>query len=102
MEFYLVLTRKLSPAVPRGVAQRHIEDLVRSWEVVPLDGAVILEALRGVIAHGFAPWDAQIWAAARLSRVGSVLSEDFSDGMFAEGVRFANPFVPSFQLASLG
>jgi len=102
MEFFVVLTRKLSPAVPRGVAERYVEDFVRSWEVVPLDGAVTLEALRGAGAHGFSPWDAQIWAAARLNRVGAVLSEDFSDGLFADGVRFINPFSPAFQVDSLG
>jgi len=101
MEFHAVLTRKISPPVPRATARAHVEDFARSWEVVPLDGAVVLEALRGVKDHGFAPWDAQVWAAARLNRIGTVLSEDFADGRYADGVRFVNPFAAGFQPASL-
>ena len=46
-------------------------------------------------------WDAQLWATARLNQVEVVLSEDFQDGRALDGVRFVNPFAPSFDLAAL-
>ena len=46
-------------------------------------------------------WDAQLWATARLNQVDLVLSEDFQDGRVLHGVRFVNPFAPSFDLAAL-
>jgi len=46
-------------------------------------------------------WDAQLWATARLNQVEVLLSEDFQDGRVLGGVRFVNPFAPSFDLAAL-
>lgn len=60
---------------------------------------IILEAARGVRAHRFSYWDAQIWATAKLNQIPVVLSEDFSDGQSTEGIRFTNPFSPKFQLS---
>ena len=101
MEFHAVVTRRLTPPIPARSADRHVQDFLQTWDVVALDGQIVLEALRGMQAHGFALWDAQIWAAARMGRAGVVLSEDFSDGRIADGVRFVNPFTPAFQPASL-
>lgn len=54
---------------------------------------VVMEAAQAVQDHHLNFWDAQIWAAARLNGVRTVLSEDFSDGAAVEGVRFVNPFL---------
>ena len=43
-----------------------------------------------------------IWATAKLNGVPNVLSEDFSDGVLLEGVRFLNPFAETFDLALMG
>ena len=43
-------------------------------------------------------WDAQIWATAKLAGLVAVLSEDFNSGATIEGVTFANPFAPEFDL----
>ncbi len=47
-------------------------------------------------------YDVQIWAVARLGQVGVVLSEDFNPGSVLDGVWFANPLDPTFDLAELG
>jgi predicted nucleic acid-binding protein len=52
-------------------------------------------------AHSLSYWDALIWAVAKLNQVPYVLTEDQQHGLFLEGVRFANPFVPEFDLALL-
>ena len=44
----------------------------------------------------------EIWAVARLGRVGVVLSEDFDPGAVLDGVSFINPLDPDFDLAVLG
>jgi predicted nucleic acid-binding protein len=43
-------------------------------------------------------FDSQIWAVARLNQVPTIFSEDFSDGLVLEGVRFVNPFIPEFDI----
>ena len=75
---------------------------VERWQnifpVFDLTPQIVLEAARGVRDHKMAFYDAQIWAAARLNQIPVVFSEDFQDGQVLEGVRFANPFTPTFDL----
>lgn len=61
----------------------------------------VLEGCRGASEHSLSIWDALIWATAKLNQVPVILSEDFVDGAFLEGVRFLNPFAPAFDLALL-
>jgi predicted nucleic acid-binding protein len=97
-EFFNVATRKLS----LSPAAMYIQ--VERWrEVFPvfnLTPQIVLEAARGVRDHKLAYYDAQIWAAARLNQIPVLFSEDFQDGLILEGVRFANPFLPTFDLES--
>ena len=91
-EFSNVAMRRLR--LPPEVVYREVERLARDFQVLDLTSATVLEALRGVREHGFSYYDAQIWAAARLSGAGVVLSEDFNTGATIEGVTFINPFAP--------
>jgi predicted nucleic acid-binding protein len=59
---------------------------------------IVREAARGVAAHRFHFWDAQLWATARLNQIEVLLSEDLSDGSMVGGVRFLNPFGTAFQI----
>jgi predicted nucleic acid-binding protein len=61
------------------------------YYVVDVTRLIILQANRGVEAHNFGFWDAQIWATARLNQISEVYSEDFNSGAIIEGVRFTNP-----------
>jgi predicted nucleic acid-binding protein len=100
-EFFVNVTRKITPALSTAEAERAVLDYVRSWSVVEQTSALITEAIRGVRRYGFAYWDALIWASARLNEIPVVLSEDFSDGSRIGGVRFLNPFVAGFDLESI-
>jgi predicted nucleic acid-binding protein len=100
-EFFVAATRKLAEPLTVEEARSQVERLLRFLPVLEVTGAIVLEACRGVREHRLSFWDAQIWATARLNGVPLVLSEDFSDGLFLEGVRFRNPFHPSFDLASI-
>lgn len=73
-----------------------VEHLRWSFEVLPLTGAVTLEALRGGVAYEMSYFDAQIWAVARLNQVPVVLSEDFSHRAILDGVEFMDPFRNDF------
>ena len=44
----------------------------------------------------------EIWAVARLGQVGVILSEDFDPGAVLDGVSFADPLDPEYDLAALG
>jgi predicted nucleic acid-binding protein len=98
-EFFVTVTRKLAAPLSAADAYTRIENLLLAWMVFETSALVVLEAARGVRDHQLSYWDAQIWATARLFQLPVVLSEDFATGSTLEGVRFVNPFAPTFQLA---
>lgn len=82
-------------------AVAEVERYLKSWTVFDVTAGVVQEAVRGVRAHPFNYWDAQIGAVARLHRIPYLLSEDFSHGAILEGVRFLDRFRPEFRAADL-
>jgi predicted nucleic acid-binding protein len=75
---------------------RDVADLARTWPVLVVTETTVIDAIRGTIEHGMSFYDAQLWATARLAGVDVILTEDFADGRVVEGVRFVDPFAPSF------
>jgi predicted nucleic acid-binding protein len=100
-EFFRATTTKLKPPLDLADARSELAILARTWPVLLVTPLVVLEAARGVDQHGLSYWDAQFWATARLNQIGTVLSEDFSEGRIIDGVTFRNPFARGFALASL-
>lgn len=100
-EFSSACLRKLEPRPEAEAVRAEVDRLLVAFPVLPLTGAVVLEAVRGVRDHTLSYYDAQIWAAARLGQVGAVLSEDFNPGATLDGVAFINPLDPDFDLADL-
>jgi predicted nucleic acid-binding protein len=98
-EFATVALRKI--AIEHATLETRIAELTSAFTILPLTEMVVREALRGVRAHRFAYYDAQIWAAARLAQIPFVLSEDFSAGSEIEGVSFLNPFEGKLDIATL-
>lgn len=97
-EFSHVALRKLVPPLPPAEVYRQVELYEQAFPILPLTPAIVLEAVRGVRDHSFAYYDAQIWAAARLSQISTVLSEDFPTQATVEGVTFLNPLEDTFDL----
>ena len=97
-EFFVNATKKLQPPLTVEEAHGRIQNYLLSWEVLEITGAIVLEAVRGVRVYRLTYWDAHIWASARLNQIPLVFSEDFSDGVIIEGVRFVNPFGAGFNL----
>ncbi|MDI6871148.1 MAG: PIN domain-containing protein [Bacillota bacterium] len=97
-EFYVAVTRKIAAPLSSAEAAERLRNHFQTWTVLEVTGPIVLEAARGVTEHQFPFWDAQIWATAKLNQIPLVLSEDFRDGAFVEGVRFLNPFREGFEL----
>jgi predicted nucleic acid-binding protein len=100
-EFSNVTLRKLDPPLPPEEIYQQIELYEHTFPIIPLTLAIVLEAVRGVRDHGFPYYDAQIWAAARLSQIPVILSEDFPRGATVEGVTFLDPLEAAFDLDTL-
>lgn len=90
-EYYQVVTRKLSPGIPRPQARAEVRDLSH-WQPVPLNQAVIEAAWDGEDRWALPFWDALIVAAALHAGCELLLSEDFSAGQDFDGLRVINPF----------
>ena len=97
-EFYAVATRRLPEPLAPADAWAQVERLATSCHILSVTAPVVLEGCRGVVQHQLSLWDALIWAAARLNQVPCVLTEDAENGRVLEGVRFLDPFVPSFDI----
>jgi predicted nucleic acid-binding protein len=97
-EFFSITTRGARPKLTVPEAARQVDDLARTLPTLDLTPLIVLEAVRGVREHRLSYYDAQIWATAKLNQLPAVFSEDFASGSTLEGVRFVNPFEPSFEL----
>ena len=90
-EYYVTLTRKLTPArSPEEVR----EDIIAlsAWRPVPVDLATMERAwdIQGRFALSW--WDSLIVAAAAESRCRYLLTEDLQDGQMVDGLTIVNPF----------
>ncbi len=100
-EFANVALRKLSARLTPADIEERITFYENAFPIIPLTAAIVLEAVRGVREHHLAYYDAQLWAAAKLTQIPILLSEDFNSGSRIEGVTFLNPFAPQFDPKSL-
>lgn len=100
-EFANVALKKLSAILTPADIEARVSFYERTFPIIPLTTAIVLEAVRGVRLHQLAYYDAQLWAAAKLSQIPILLSEDFNAGSRIEGVTFLNPFAPSFDVKTL-
>jgi predicted nucleic acid-binding protein len=101
-EFLVNVTRKIATPLTLMQAEARLQHYVKIWPVFPVTAQVVVETVRGVRDYQLSFWDAQIWAAARLHHVPTVLSEDFNPGAVLEGVRFVDPFTAEFRVQDLG
>jgi len=94
-EFVSVARRKLGDALAPEKALRAADLFTEQFALVPLDEVVVREALRASGRYGIDYFDAQVWAAAKMSGCHVLLTED-SHGETLEGVAYVNPFVADF------
>lgn len=99
-EFLQVCGRHLRHEVTRDLAREAAETICAAFTMIPLDAATTREALRARERYRLDYFDAQIWAAARVSGCDVILTED-THGEQIEGVRYLDPFARGFEAASL-
>lgn len=91
-EFYVTVTRKLSPALPIDDARADINDL-QEWPVAPLDNALLNSVWAVEDRYGLSYWDSLIVAAAHSMGCSHLLTEDLQDGQSLDGLTVVNPFL---------
>ena len=64
-----------------------------AFTLLPVDGAIVTEAIRLAGRYQISYFDAQIVAAARALGCQTLYSEDLNHGQDYDGIRVANPFV---------
>ena len=90
-EFYVTVTRKLSPAMSVAEARADVFDL-GEWDPVVLTDALLHQAWAIEDRYGLSYWDSLIVAAAQVEGCHHLLTEDLQDGMRLDGVTVVNPF----------
>jgi predicted nucleic acid-binding protein len=90
MELYVVLTRKLRPALPEAAAAEVITSLCR-LPVVGTDAELVQRAIALSVRHQLSVWDALIVTAAREAGCEELWTEDLATGSELRGVRVRNP-----------
>jgi predicted nucleic acid-binding protein len=90
-EFYVTVTRKLSPPLSDSEASRAVTDLTR-FTVVPLEAGLVRAAVARSQRSRISYWDALIVEAARAGGCSQLLTEDLDAGTDYEGVKVVNPF----------
>jgi predicted nucleic acid-binding protein len=90
-EFYVVVTRKFDPPLPRREA-RGLVDAYAAWPVVQVDPPLVIAASALEEQHSLSFWDALIIEAARRAGAERLISEDLQHGRCIAGLAIENPF----------
>lgn len=90
-EFFVTVTRKLPKAMKPDAARDVVNDLMK-WELVAIEGPMILNAIDLHRGHGYSFWDSLIIVAAAKAGCPLLLSEDLASGHSIVGVTISNPF----------
>lgn len=99
-EFYVTVTRKLKPALPRPQARAEVEDFL-DWKPLRPSAVLLKQAWQIEDHYGFSWWDSLIVAAAIAQDCTTLLTEDLQHGLIIGNLRVANPFHADFQLEEL-
>lgn len=94
IEYYQVVTRKLSPGLGAEAARLDIRDLL-AWRPITVDGAVLEQAWLVQDRFSLSWWDALIVGAAQRADCRYLLSEDLQAGQDLDGVIVVDPFESS-------
>lgn len=91
-EFYVNVTQKLKPGIPKLVAQNEFRKYY-AWNPLTTNEVLIETAWTAQAKYQLSWWDALIFAAARVSKCEILLTEDFQTGQTLDGVEIISPFV---------
>ncbi len=92
LEFFVVVTRKLTPPVPEQLAADAVAELAR-LRVIPTDEHLVLRAVTTSITEQISVWDAMIIEAAAEAGCDRILTEDLHTGSTIRDMEIVDPFV---------
>lgn len=90
-EFFHVVTRKCGAAPEE--AGPIVDQFLLSYRTVASSSDSLRVAVRAVVDHRIAFWDAMLWSTLQAAGCEILFTEDFQDGRELGGVRFVNPFL---------
>jgi predicted nucleic acid-binding protein len=90
-EFYVTVTEKLDPKIPKSSARDDVRDLM-AWRPLHPDLKLLESAWSFQDRFKVSWWDSLIVAAAHSSKCQYILSEDLQDGQMFDEVRVISPF----------
>jgi predicted nucleic acid-binding protein len=90
-EYYVTVTRKLSPGLDRAAARDDVRDLT-AWRPATIDAATIETAWALEDRYSLSWWDSLVVASAVRLGCTRLLTEDLSEGQNYDGVVVVNPF----------
>jgi predicted nucleic acid-binding protein len=90
-EYYVTVTRKLTPGLPRSAAAGDVEDLL-AWDPHVIDGQTVRTAWSVEERYRISFWDALVVASASLTGAAHLLTEDLQPGMRFGDVTVVDPF----------
>jgi predicted nucleic acid-binding protein len=90
-EFFVTVTRKLPKTMEPAAAREVVSDLLK-WDLVVVEGPLILDAIDLHRNHGYSFWDSLIVTAAGKAGCAVLLSEDLASGHSIGEVTIRNPF----------
>jgi predicted nucleic acid-binding protein len=90
-EYYVTVTGKLRPGMPRDEAREDVAAL-RAWNPLVPDARILDDAWSIEDRYGLSFWDAMIVAAARRLGCAILLTEDLQDGQDLDGLLVRSPF----------
>jgi predicted nucleic acid-binding protein len=91
-EYYVTVTRKLSPGLSRKKARADLENL-NSWMPLPLSYELVELAWKIEEQFSLSWWDSLIIAAAQEAKASYLLSEDLQSGLEIGNLQVNNPFI---------
>ena len=91
-EYYVTVTRKLTPGLPVDQARRDVRDLSQ-WQPLALDASIVERAWAEQDSHDLSFWDALVVAAAKRTGCEHLLSEDLQHGQDLGGIAVVSPFL---------
>lgn len=90
-EYYVTVTRKLSPGLSPASARRDVNSLL-AWVPVAPSAMTLQRAWDNQDRFQLSFWDAMIVASAQHAGCQVLLTEDLHDGLDLDGLRVVNPF----------
>ena len=91
-ELYVVLTKKLIPAMPPEEALEELKKLSLGAKTVSISPDMVFDAIRTHLENGISFWDALIVTAAAYGGCKVLFTEDLNHGQTINGVKIENPF----------